>query len=271
VLYDTQYGPSQEVYITFSQVLNNGTAGTVLDFGVIDEANRYAVGVFRGAGSGDDQIKVSQFISSIQTDITPLINLGVEIRNGDKVGVKVLGTTLTLYFYTGAIWYLIATATLPTVLPTSSKIGMAGYEPVVFDDFGGGTVPNTTPILSVTPTTLTYAMTVGDVPQSQTITIANTGANQPMPWSVTDNQTWISESPTSASDIGTSSVTVDIADLIPGIYGGTVTVTAPAASNSSILIPVSLTVSAAASIATPSISPSQAIRKIHRRKWGGWF
>jgi hypothetical protein len=271
VIYDTLFGPSQEAYVTFSEVIVNGNAGTVLDFGVIDEANRYAVGVLRGVGTGDDQIKVSQFIGSFQTDITPNINLGVDIKIGDKVGVKVLGTTLTLYYYTGATWYLVATALLPTALPAQSKIGMAGYEPVALDDFGGGTVPNTTPILSVTPTTLTYAMTVGDAPQSQTITIANPGANQPMPWSVTDNQTWISVSPTSASEIGTSSVTVDITDLIPGTYGGTVTVTAPAASNSPTLIPVSLTVSAPVPIATPSISPSQAIHKIHRRKWGGWF
>lgn len=135
-----------------------------------------------------------------------------------------------------------------------------------------GTIPTAcrtaTPILSVFPTSLSYTLMIGDSPSAQTVTVTNTGADQPMPWTVVDNQTWVSESPTSAADEGTFDATVDITGLTPGTYGATITVTAAPAAASPQLIPVTLTVNAAVDTPTPTISPGhRGVMKIKRKTW----
>jgi hypothetical protein len=137
-----------------------------------------------------------------------------------------------------------------------------------------GTIPSQclgtgTPILSVSPTSLSYTLFQGTGTSAQTVTVSNTGSSQPMPWSVTDNQTWLSESPTSASDVGTFDVTVNVTGLALGTYAGTITVTAASASSSPQLIPVTLIVDSAEDIPTPTISPGhKGILKIKRRFFG---
>ncbi len=99
-----------------------------------------------------------------------------------------------------------------------------------------------TPVISLSPASLNFTTTEGTNPASQSVLVNNSGALQPMPWRVTDNQNWVSESPTSASDVGSFNVSVNVAGLVPGVYNATLTVTADAASNSPQLLPVTLTV-----------------------------
>jgi Concanavalin A-like lectin/glucanases superfamily/Viral BACON domain len=104
----------------------------------------------------------------------------------------------------------------------------------------------TPPALAVSPSTLGFSAVAGaPAPPSQALSITNTGGGT-LSFSATDDQPWLSESPTSGTAPGTVNVSVDASGLSPGTYSGTVTVTASGASGSPKTIPVTLTVSAAA-------------------------
>ena len=75
------------------------------------------------------------------------------------------------------------------------------------------------PSLSVTPTVLEFGSTV----TAQSFTIANAGSGT-LNWDVSDNQDWISSSPTSGADYGTVNVYVSRDGLSPGDYTGLLTV-----------------------------------------------
>ncbi|MBN1529109.1 MAG: PQQ-dependent sugar dehydrogenase, partial [Thermoleophilaceae bacterium] len=80
-----------------------------------------------------------------------------------------------------------------------------------------------TPVLSVTPASLTFNATAGGAsPAAQTFSIANTGGGT-LNWTASDNQTWLTVAPVSGTGAGTPSVTVSTAGLAAGTYTGTVT------------------------------------------------
>ncbi len=102
-----------------------------------------------------------------------------------------------------------------------------------------------TPAIGLTPTSLTYAAQVGSDPPTQTVTVTNTG-NGTLDWSATDNQTWLSVSPSTGSLASGASqvvtVTVTSSSLAAGSYLATLTVGDPAAGNTPQTVSVDLTV-----------------------------
>jgi large repetitive protein len=108
--------------------------------------------------------------------------------------------------------------------------------------------------LSVSPTSLTFSYTQkGSTPAAQTVAISSSTA---LSYSLATSATWLSVSPNSGSTPGSVSVSVNPSGLTPGSYSGSVTVTATGASNSTITVPVSLTVVAAPSLTVSSTSLS---------------
>ncbi|MDO8470324.1 MAG: BACON domain-containing protein [bacterium] len=99
---------------------------------------------------------------------------------------------------------------------------------------------NLIPTLAVSPASLSFSATAGGAPLSQTITISNNGGGT-MGWTVSDDRSWLSFSPTSGTNNGT--VTVSVAPQLAGTYTGTITVSAPTATPNSKTVGVTLTVS----------------------------
>jgi BACON domain-containing protein len=96
----------------------------------------------------------------------------------------------------------------------------------------------TGPVLTVSPANLTFSANQGGTnPAGQTIAISNTGGGT-LSWTASDNQPWLSVSPTSGSAPASPTVSASIAGLAPGTYNGTITVTAPGATGSPKTIPV---------------------------------
>jgi hypothetical protein len=114
------------------------------------------------------------------------------------------------------------------------------------------------PSISRTPNTMTFSATVGGAnPANQTLAISNSGGGT-LNWSVSDNQPWLSLSPTSGSSTGETdnvTVSVSIAGLAAGSYTGTITISAPDATNTPQTTAVTLNVAAPAA---PVISRSPA-------------
>ena len=129
------------------------------------------------------------------------------------------------------------------------------------------------PSISLSPTSLTYTATQGGSnPVNQTVTLTNTGgvAN----WTVSDNASWLSISPTSGSSSSTLTATVNPTGLTAGTYTSTITVSA--AGVTSRTVSVTLTVSAPTTYSAtltwaPSIAADLAGYKIYRRTEFGTY
>ena len=94
------------------------------------------------------------------------------------------------------------------------------------------------------PASFTKNIFEGDNAANDIFTIKNNGSG-PMNYSITDNATWLSVSPTNGSSSGeTDSINViySTAGLAPNVYNATITINATAATNSPQTIAVNLTV-----------------------------
>ncbi|MEZ5356403.1 MAG: malectin domain-containing carbohydrate-binding protein [Bryobacteraceae bacterium] len=82
------------------------------------------------------------------------------------------------------------------------------------------------PVLAVSPSTLTFAASVGGAnPASQSINITNSGGGGPISWTATDDASWLTVTPGSGST-PSNGVTVSAAtgSLAQGTYNATITV-----------------------------------------------
>lgn len=98
------------------------------------------------------------------------------------------------------------------------------------------------PSLGVTPSAIVFNGFQGQPnPGPVQMSISNLGGGS-VNWSASSNAPWLSLSSTSGTAPSTVNVQADIAGLAIGTYSGSITVTAPGASNSPQVIPVTLTV-----------------------------
>jgi uncharacterized protein (TIGR03437 family) len=108
--------------------------------------------------------------------------------------------------------------------------------------------------LSVTPTTLTFSHQLGAAaPATQTVALASSGTALSFTTTVatTTGGPWLTATPATGATSATVTVGVNPTGLAAGTYSGSVTITAPGASNSPQTVVVTLTVTA---VATPVIS-----------------
>jgi hypothetical protein len=103
-------------------------------------------------------------------------------------------------------------------------------------DFVGGGAP----YLTLSPTTLNFGTDTYET-GPQTFMVSNTGIGT-IDWTVSQDQGWISCSPTAGSGAGVVTVTVDSTGLATGTYTGTITVSDPGASNSPQTVSVQMNV-----------------------------
>jgi len=112
------------------------------------------------------------------------------------------------------------------------------------------------PALSVSPASLSFSGQQGGAnPGAKTIDIANTGAGT-LDWSASDDAPWLTVSPTSGSGAQSLTVTPILSGLSAGTYTANVTISAPGATGSPRVVPVSLTVDPPASAPALAVAPS---------------
>ncbi len=108
------------------------------------------------------------------------------------------------------------------------------------------------PVLVRSPVSMTFnAVQGGSNPPNQTLPISNGGGGT-LSWSVSDNATWVSLSPTNGTSTGETdnvTVSVNVAGLTAGTYNATITITgAPPATGSPQTTAVTLVVAAPAPV-----------------------
>jgi hypothetical protein len=127
----------------------------------------------------------------------------------------------------------------------------AGNATITITALGASNSPQTVPVtltvnapapaISRSPASLSASCTQGTNAASQSFQVSNSGGGT-LSYSISDNQTWLSCSPTSGSGSGTIAVSYNTSGLTAGTYNAAITITASGASNSPQTIPVSLTV-----------------------------
>jgi len=102
--------------------------------------------------------------------------------------------------------------------------------------------PPAPPTIGYSPTSFSFtANQGGSNPSNQTLSISNTGGGT-LSWSVSDDASWLSLNPTSGTNSGNVSVSVNIAGLTAGTYNALIIITATGATNTPVNIPVTLTI-----------------------------
>lgn len=117
-----------------------------------------------------------------------------------------------------------------TDISDGSDIGAFEYQEITF------------PTIALSRNKLFFgANTAGSATSSQTFSISNSGDGT-LSWTVTENESWLSCSPTSGTNSATVTVSVNAAGLSAGTYTGTVSVSDSNATNSPQTVSVTLTV-----------------------------
>ena len=105
----------------------------------------------------------------------------------------------------------------------------------------GVTLP-VAPAIGLSPTSFSFTGQQGGAnPAGQSLSISNSGGGT-LGWTAATNQSWLTVSSASGTAPSTVTVSVNTAGLAAGSYSGTVTVSAPGASNTPQTVAVSLTV-----------------------------
>ncbi len=112
--------------------------------------------------------------------------------------------------------------------------------------------PPDTSVISLNSVSFSFSGTQGEAnPSIQMLTVSNPGAGN-LSWSLSKTAAWLTLSKASGTNAGTSTLSVNITGLNPGIYGDNITITASGATNSPVKVPIVLTISAAA---PPPLNP----------------
>jgi len=104
------------------------------------------------------------------------------------------------------------------------------------------------PTISFSPLNLSFsAVAGGSNPANETLEVWNSGEGM-INWTLSDDADWLSELPMSGNSTGPSdntsvAVSVNITGMSPGDYSANITITAPEASNTPQMVPVSLHIS----------------------------
>lgn len=140
---DTQLQTSHEVYATWNTLpTNTGGFNTMLSFAGTDLTanNQYRIRFSATSGSNSqvDVVRIDSGGSS--TTIMSAVDLGIEAVDGNSFGVRVSGSTISVYWkWTDGVWYRIGEFT-DSNLPASGGVygGISGVGGVVIDDWGAG-------------------------------------------------------------------------------------------------------------------------------------
>jgi hypothetical protein len=166
------------------------------------------------------------------------------------------GSTLTWSITDDASWLSVSPtsgsgAATPAVAIDITGLSAGTYNGTITITSNGGAdqtvavtlsvAPDTGPVISVSPTTLTFNAVVNSSnPADQTFTIANIGTGT-LTWSLSDNASWLSVSPTSGSNGASPTVSVDITSLAAGTYNGTITISSNGGADKTVAVVLTIT------------------------------
>jgi hypothetical protein len=124
-------------------------------------------------------------------------------------------------------------------------------QPISYSKISVAAVQNQAAIDPINPSSLVFNAEPGIQPPPQTLNIAAGGAGTT--WAASSNTPWITAIASDSLTPGTLVITANPSGMSEGTYSGSVTVSAPGASNSPVTIPVTLAIKTAVLSVTPSL------------------
>lgn len=211
--------------ITAAPTPTIGLSATTLSFSAVQGGTNPATKTISISNSGSGTLSWTATESSSWLSLSPASGTGA-----GTVTVSVATTGMTAGTYSAPI---TIAATGATNTPQTVTVTLTV------------TAPATPATIGFSPTSMGFTATQGGAnPTGQALAISNTGGGT-LNWTVSDNASWLTMSPTSGTGSGTSTATIATTGLTPGTYSATITVTASGASNTPRTIPVTLTLNAA--------------------------
>jgi hypothetical protein len=144
-LYGVSHGPDLEVYATLTAVGGISLIWRQNTTTTID--TRYYLDVGLVGGTNNDTLSFGKAIAGSYTEnIGGVINLGFDVAAGDKVGISMVGSNLSVQYNRASIgtWSEVATRS-DTDITTGGYSGIYINDTVArVDDFGGGTITSAT-------------------------------------------------------------------------------------------------------------------------------
>jgi len=166
------------------------------------------------------------------------------VTAGQQYWIAVLGTQSTSPYFRDRQTTACHSETTPqntlTSLPATWTTGTVWN--TCYISAYGLPATGTSPVLSVTPTSLSFSATQGGAnPGSSSVSVSNTGSGS-LTFTASSDQSWLSVSPASGTAPATLQVSAAVGSLTAGTYTGHVTVTASGAQGSPVTVTVTFTV-----------------------------
>ena len=185
---------------------------------------------------------------SISVTSTAPVSFSTSVTNGSWLTVTSSSAstpaTLTVSVNTASLTVATYTATISILSPNASN-----PEQLVFVSL----VVSNKATLTASTASLTFTgQSGGTNPAVQSIGL--TGSVAALPFSIATSPSWLSVSASSGTTPSTLVVTVNTAGMAQGSYKGSITITSSTATNSPIIIPVTLNVTAPLVVTGPTIS-----------------
>ncbi len=135
----TTFGPDCEVYATIVVRPNTGqyfgVYARLVQIGAGTTDGYYVEYIFQAAGT--DTVSIYRIDNASFTVLGSAISQDFNL--GDKLGLELIGSTLTAYRHDGSSWASLGSRTDSTH-SAAGNIGLAMHDVAIADDFGGGTV-----------------------------------------------------------------------------------------------------------------------------------
>lgn len=221
-----------------------------------------------GAANSPQSVSVSFDITAAPTPTIGLSTTSLSfsgIQGGSNPAIKTVSVvnsgsgTLNWAATESASWLSLSPAsgtgagTITLSVTTAGMTAGTYSAPITIAATGATNTPQTITVtltltapgtIGLSPTTLNFtAIQGGSNPINQGLTISNTGGGT-LSWTVSDDATWLTPSPTSGTGTGTSTISINTTGLATGTYNATISIASTGATNSPRTIPVTLTVSA---------------------------
>jgi hypothetical protein len=132
------FGADVEAYATISTAASGGQPEvyarmTTLSSGTTDG---YCVRFVKTSGANNDKMRIFRIDNGAFTQLGADVSTSVDYASGDKIGIEVVGTTITAYHFTGGAWVNRGSRTDSTY-SAAGYVGVGSVDDVLDNFFAG--------------------------------------------------------------------------------------------------------------------------------------
>src|SRR5688500_9914567 len=134
-------GPDLEVFATIAEPHADGREMNIDWRTSTTSDTRYILSLQRRAGSDNDTLQVEKALNGSYVPVGPAISLGFDFAAGDAVGIRTVGSTITVHYKRAdGAWTVLASRTDTSIQSAGRVTFYIEGQPGKWDDVGIGTL-----------------------------------------------------------------------------------------------------------------------------------